>query len=181
MTTYDPITNVMPVASMVTGAAVSAALCDQIRDNLVALRSGWWFRATRVTGTQTTTAATFTPIEFDTLVMSDTATADGSITLVGGSVQTTKPGLWLVGGHAQVSTTTTTLASAIYSTDDPVSYKADQINDTGSNKTDSCCSALLEVTSPTNVFELAVYGLLAVTVQNTPRTALWACWQGGEV
>jgi hypothetical protein len=179
MPVYDPITNVMPLAAMVTNATVSAALCDQIRDDLVALRSGWWFRATRTAATQTTTASDFTPIEFDTIVMSDTATADLSISLVAGSVQTTKVGLWMFGGHVQVSSTTTVIDAAIVRTVAGVpAYVGENLNET-SGKNGSGCSAICQVTSAINSFEFAAYGGVAVSVLLGPWTTLWGVWLGG--
>ena len=182
MPSYFPLANIMPVASMVSGAVVTAALCDQIRDNLVALWEGWWFRATRST-TQAIGASATTLIVMDTLAQSATSLTDGSIALSAGSVATTKPGLWLVGGHFWLqSTTTGTLFAILESTDAPSGvYTASDINDTGSNKQASSASATTEVTSAANTFDLRIFNTASCTVLNDPMTALWGVWLGDNV
>ena len=182
MPAYQPLTNIIPVASMTTGFVVTAALCDQIRDNLVALWEGWWFRATRSTALAVSANVT-TLVAMDTLAQSATSLTDGSIALSAGSVATTKPGLWMVGGHFWLqSTTTGTLFAIVESTDAPSGvYTASDINDTGSNKQASSASVMTEVTSAANTFDLRIFNTASCTVLNDPMTALWGCWLGDTV
>ena len=182
MPAFHPLADIMPVASMVSGAVVSAALCDQIRDNLVALWEGWWFRATRST-TQAIGAAATTLIAMDTLAQSATSLAEGSISLSAGSVATTKPGLWLVGAHFELqSTTTGTVVPVIESTDAPSGvYAASTNNDTGSNKQSDSVSITTEVTSAVNTFSFRLYNTASCTVLNAPTSAVWGVWLGDNV
>ena len=179
MPSYFPLAGILPVASMVSGAVVTAALCDQIRDNLVALWEGWWFRATRST-TLAVSANVTTLVAMDTLAQSATSLTEGSISLSAGSIVTTKPGLWLIGGHfALQSTTTGTLFAIVESTDAPSGvYTASDINDTGSNKQASSASVTTEVTSTSNTFDLRIFNTASCTVLNDPMTALYGVWLG---
>ena len=176
MPVYRPITQVMPLASMVTGAVVSSALCDQIDDNLAALYEGVWFRATRST-TQTMTSSVVTLLSMDTLAQSDTAVDGGYISLVGGAVNTTLTGHWMVGGFYSTSSAGLFLSLLIDATDVPA-YAAETINDLGSGSGANALSAtaIVNVTTSTNTF-----GTYAFTV-GTPTIAagatLWAVYMG---
>jgi hypothetical protein len=169
----------MPLASMVTGAAVTAALGDQIADNVVALYEGWWFRATTSVDVSIGAGVT-TLVTMNTLALSATATDDGSITLNAGSVQTTKPGLWMVGGHiALTAVTGGTLITILDSTDAPGGvFLASTINDTGSNKDGASVSIITEVLTTPNTFGLSVFNTSSCIADNIAATALWGVFMG---
>jgi hypothetical protein len=180
MPAYTPLASVMPVASMVTGAAVTAALGDQIRDNTVALYEGWWYRAIRTTS-QTIGASANTTILFESLTQSATSlAADGGITLASGVVTTRRPGIWLVGGHVEFSAITVgTVLLSLQSTDSPGGYTAQFINDTANNKSGASVSVETEVTSAVNVFSLDIFNTSSfLTRASQLTTALWGVWLG---
>jgi hypothetical protein len=160
---------------MVTGAVVTAALCDQIRDNLVALHDGWWFRATMAAGFTLSTAA---PFELSTITVSQTATDEGSIFLSGGDVVVRKPGIWHVGCHFTCTGTTTTIAVAV-DCSDGTGYVCQNVWDAGNTKNDFACSGAIEVTSVPATFQLVASSSGSTTVSINSRSPfLWGCWMG---
>jgi hypothetical protein len=179
MPAYASLSSVMPVASMVTGAAVTAALGDQMRDNLVALWEGWWFRATRST-TQVIGSGATTLVGLDTISQSATSLAEGSISLSAGAVVTGKPGLWMLGGHFTLTGGVGgSLVAIIESTNSPGPVAAaENVNDTTSNKDSTAASITTQVTSTPNTFGLYAFSSSTITVQSGVATALWGVWVG---
>jgi hypothetical protein len=180
MARYSPITNVTPLASMVTGFPVTAALGDQIRDNLVALNDGWWFRATRTTGFSTA-AASASPIGFDTLVTSQTAEDEGSIVLATNLVTVYKTGLWLVGGQYTFgATSVTALVGVAYTDGISGTWAAQSALDTGTGtQTDVCCSGVAEVITGAATFTLYYFTSGSVALAANSRSPfLWGVWMG---
>jgi hypothetical protein len=178
MPIYRPITDVMPVASMVTGAAVTAALGDQIRDNLVALYDGWWFKATRITDA-TMPSSVVTAIPLDTMARSRSATDDQTISIAnGGAIRVTKTGLWMLGFHFRFSSAFTGVADMfIDATDATGSQLCEQANDSGSSKAAMCCSGTVNVTTSPQTFTPNLYTVGAPTV--TANTVVfWGYWLG---
>jgi len=179
MATYNPLAEVMPVASMVTNAIVTAALCDQMRDNLVALYDGWWFRASKSTAT-TTAAAVATPFDLDTIVVSQTAEDEGAVTLTGGDVIVNKTGLWIVGGH-YTTTTTDTITIAVSVTGSPAAYVCESCADNANTKTDLCASGAVEVTTVPATMSLVYYTNVSLSVAaNTRSPFLWG-YRAGDL
>lgn len=180
MPIYDPLTNVMPLASMVTNAVVGASLGDQIRDNLVALYDGWWFRASK-SATTTMAGSVSTPFELDTISMSASATADGSITLSSGDVILKKTGLWLIGGHWLNSAAAAGLmAIGISHTDNLApSWICEFVNDASSGIVGMSCSGVVEQVSATATAELWFYSQNTTTAQaGAAGQILWGVWLG---
>jgi len=180
MPVYDAVTNVMPLASMVTNAVVGASLGDQIRDNLVALYDGWWFRASRST-TTLMAGAVVTPFEFDTISVSASATADGSVTLSSGDVILKKAGLWLLGGHwINASSVAGPMVIAIGHTDNIApSFICEYVNDATSGITGMSCSGVVEQTSATATAQLIFYSTSSTTAQTgTAGQIFWGVWMG---
>lgn len=178
MPRYTPITQVMPLASMVSGAVVTSALCDQIDDNLAALYEGVWFRARRST-TQTLPNSVVDKFILDTIVMSDTATDSGYVSLSAGSVQTILPGHWMVGGHYSIGSAGIFL-SALLDATDMTAFVAETVNDTTSGKTDVCCGPqIVNVTSTPNLFSLWAYTTSTPVADADQKSAvLWGVYMG---
>lgn len=180
MATYAPLTNIMPLASMVTGAPVTAALGDQIRDNLVALYDGWWFRASRSTSFALS-AATVTPVGLDTLSVSQTGEDEGSITLVGNTVQVTKPGLWMVGAHFTFGAAAiVALVSMSYTDGISGRWAFEALLDSATGtQTDVCGVGVAEVITVPSTFTMQVYTSGASTVATSARSPIcWGVWMG---
>ena len=176
MPKYTPITQIMPLASMVTGAVVSSALCDQIDDNLAALYEGVWFRATRST-TQTLTSSVVTLLSMDTLAQSDTAVDTGCVSLVSGQVQTTLTGHWMIGGFYSSSTVGIFMSLLVDSTD-TAAYAAETVCDSGGGSGASALSAtaVVNVTSATNTF--GAYAFVVGTPTVAVGATLWGVYMG---
>jgi len=160
MAIYTPITNVMPLASMVTGAPVSAALGDQIRDNLVALYDGWWFKATRATGA-TLASSIVTAIPMDTISRSTSAVDDGTVVLAnGGAITVSKPGIWRLGWYFAFTSPFTGIAEALIDATDAVgAYVAERLTDPNATTTHFCVSGVVNLTSATNTLNPMVYAV----------------------
>jgi hypothetical protein len=170
----------MPVASMVTGAAVTAALGDQIRDNLVALNDGWWFYAKRTTSF---TAASGSPstIGLDSLTRSRTATDEGSISLVGNNVQVNKAGLWKVGAHYTFAASATVALVGVSYTDGISGAWAfqDVIDSATGTQTDVCGSGAAEVITVPTIFTLWYFQSGAPLISSNSRSpVMWGHWEG---
>lgn len=180
MATYAPLTSVMPLASMVTGAPVTAALGDQIRDNLVALNDGWWFRASRSTGF-TSVAAVVTPVGLDTLALSQTCEDEGSASLVSNTVQVNKAGLWLVGGHFTFAAASLVALVGVSYTDAIAGHWAfESLLDTSTGtQTDVCGVGGVEVITVPATFTLQTYTSLSTAVAASARSPImWGVWMG---
>lgn len=180
MASYNAVTNVMPLASMVTGAPVTAALGDQIRDNLVALYDGWWFRASRSTGF-TSAASVATPLGLDTLLVSQTGEDEGSIVLASNAVTVYKPGLWLVGAHYTFGASAITPLVGVAYTDGISGTWAFQsaLDSATATQTDVCGSGVAEVTSGTATFTMYYYTSSSVAIAASTRSAvMWGVWLG---
>jgi len=175
MAIYTPITNVMPLASMVTNAVVGASLGDQIRDNLVALYDGWWFRAQRST-TQTITSTS--TVILTSIAQSATSLAEGSITLdtTTGIVTLKKTGLWLVGGQAGLTAATASTLNILHS-DWPV-YSAEYVNDDSGGAATIALhtSGVVEQTSATA--SLSMLASVSIADPTQRLCLLWAVWLG---
>jgi hypothetical protein len=177
---YAAITGVTPLASMVTGFPVTAALGDQIRDDLVALNDGWWFRASRSTSF-VSAAAVASPLGLDTLTLSQTAEDEGTISLVSNAVQVNKTGLWLVGAHYTFAASSITSLVAVSYTDGiSGKWAFESVNESSTaTQTDVCGSGVAEVTSGTAVFTMYYYTSGSVTVATSTRSSvMWGVWMG---
>jgi hypothetical protein len=168
----------MPLASMVTGTVVTSALSDQIDDNLASLFEGVWFRATRSTSLAMSSGGP-TAIALDTLALSDTATDGSYVSLASGNVQTRLTGHWFVGGSFSFSVTGTAIQVLVDATDSVAGGVAETYVDTGSNKDNLCASAVVNVTSATNVFALYGFAVTGPTINATgPPATLWGVYLG---
>lgn len=178
MPVWKPVTQIMPVASMVTGAVVSSALCDQFDDNIAALYEGVWFRARRST-TQALVPSVATLLILDTISMSDTAVDTGCISIVNGQVQTTLTGHWRIGGHYSTGATGVFLSVLVDATDAPSAYACETVCDTGSNKTDVCATGTANVTSAVNLFSLYGFAVGSPVVDADQKSpVLWGVYRG---
>ncbi len=157
-------------------------MCDQIRDDLVALYDGWWFRATRSTAA-TMVSSVVTAVPLDVITMSATATAEGSIALSTntGIVTTTKPGLWLLGWHFAFQSPTTGLVDVLIdATDAAGSVICEGLTDANAVTTDWCVTGSVNATTVPQTFLPAVYTVGTPTIGTARPATFWGVWLGAN-
>jgi hypothetical protein len=176
MPIYRPLTDI--ISAPATGVVVPAAWGDQVDDDLVHHFEGTWFRA--IGGATSLVATAYTVIPMTSIVISDTATDEATISIVSGAVTITKPGFWLVCACVQFGASATLAGIAIDATDATGTYSTEALLDTSGANSTHCTSTIVNVTTATSTLTVSCYifsGTPAVTVNNfSPR--LSGVWLG---
>lgn len=176
MTAQVPYVDIGTVmGSTADGTVVPSAYGDQVRDNLVALWYGWWFKATRTTsmsvaaGTWVLAAVTSFDTAYETGLTG--TSSDGMVSLSSGWVVLNRAGIWLFSANDSLSTSGLSALMAVNTT--PSTVGASLAGETHQEGFTNSFGAPFKVTTVPTYVSLWLYSSNISTLSAVKVEGIW--------